>query len=266
MLTKNFLIISLITVIMIVIGLGNYSVFTKTTPKKYSENPTPREQVQEDIHLQQKIDQNKARQTTLPPTIKNLNLDDFARCINNGGEYIELDFNAPKRCLLDNRIYRSNCVINDKYFVVEKALIDSVGSDILVKYKSTNNQKYPCEYIVTDSDFEIKNEWAEYVLALENDHLILDSGTGPDPRGLIIYNLISQEKVFTDSYSWPVTINNNTMTYWNPTNTEPNEINCPKIEEWRLAGLGAIVEAKVTLALLTLNKTELGEYRCSIAQ
>jgi hypothetical protein len=158
------------------------------------------------------------------------------------------------------------CVSNDKYFVIEKVLTDRAGSDILVKYKSTNDQQYPCEYLVNDADFEIKSEWAEYIFALENDFLILDSGTSPPPRGLIIYDLTKRKEVFTDLYSHPIVISSNTVTYWSPTKIEPNEINCPKITEYKLAGLEALIEERVVLTLSTFNRTNLGEHRCSPTQ
>ena len=52
-----------------------------------------------------------------------------------------------------------------------------------------------CEYVAKPDDLEIRNEWAEYFLGLQGDLLILDSGTGPDPRGLIIWDLKKQKKV-----------------------------------------------------------------------
>lgn len=216
--------------------------------------------------VQSAVSASTTQQIISTPINENLKPNDFTGCINNGGKDITPDFNALQKCILDNRIYESDCVSNDKYFVVENALIDSVGSDILVKYKSTNDQKYSCEYLASDSDFQIKNKWAEYVLALENNFLILDSGTGPPPRGLIVYDLISRKKVFTDSYSNPIAINSDTVTYWSPVSTKPYETNCPKLSEYTAEGLGAVIEARVVLTLSTLNKTEVGEYRCSATQ
>lgn len=266
MISKTFLIISLGIVVVIVLGVGTYSVFIKNAPKESFESILPEQPVQKNSQSQQKVNSAPTQQAVSPSITENLKSNDFTGCMNNGGKDITPDFNAPKKCILDNKIYESDCVSNDKYFVVEKGLIDSVGSDILVKYKSTKDQKYSCEYLASDSDFQIKNELAEYVLALENNFLILDSGTGPQPRRLIVYDLISRKKVFTDSYSNPIAVNNDTVTYWSPVNTKPDETNCPKLTEYTSLGLGAEIEAHVVLTLSTLNKTELGEYRCSATQ
>ncbi len=266
MISKKFLIISLAIVIVIVLGVGTYSVLIRNASKDSPDSILPRQPVQDNGQPQQKINSTPTQQAVSTPTTKNLKSNDFMGCINNGGKDITPDFNSPQKCILGNKIYESDCVSNDKYFVVEKRLINSGGSDILVKYKKTKDQKYSCEYLASNSDFQIKNEWAEYVFALENNFLILDSGTGPPPRGLIVYDLTSRKKVFTDSYSNPIAISSNTVTYWSPINTKPDETNCPKITEYTSDGLGAEIETHVVLTLSTLNRTYLGEYRCSATQ
>ena len=167
----------------------------------------------------------------------------------------------------------ANCHDSPKYFIVESGLTDSVGSNFLVKYKTSDTQKIQCSYIVKDSDFEIKNEWAEYFLDLTNDFLILDSGTGPPPRGLIIYDLAQRKKVFTDSYNnftdsgiQSLTIKDSILTYWSPVDTEPTSQNCPELAEYSSMGLGAGIEAYVSVDLTNLTKKELGEYRCNPRQ
>ena len=269
MISKKFLIILLAVVIVITLSAGVYTVFIKTASHQSPQNIPPEQSIQESGQSQQTTTSSPkpSTQHAVPtPITESLKPNDFTGCINNGGKDITPDFNAPQKCILDNKIYESACVSNDKYFVVEEGLTDSVGSDILVKYKSTKDQKYSCEYLSSNSDFQIKNEWAEYVFALENNFLILDSGTGPPPRGLIIYDLTTRRKVFTDSYSEPTVVSSSSITYWSPVDTKPNETNCPKIAEYTSEGLGAEIEAHVVLTLSTLSKTELGEYRCSATQ
>ena len=254
MISKKFLIILIAIFIVILLGVGTYFLF-------YLSNP-----LKKIISLNKKNNPTPTQQAVPPPTTENLKSNDFAGCINNGGNDITPDFNAPQKCILDNKIYESDCVSNNKYFVVQKGLIDNVGSDILVKYKSTKDQKYSCEYLTSNSDFQIKNEWAEYVLTLENNFLILDSGTGPPPRRLIVYDLTSRKKAFIDSYSNLITANSSSLTYWSPVDTKPNETNCPKMVEYTSKGLGTEIESRVVLTLSTFNKTELKEYRCSPTQ
>lgn len=192
--------------------------------------------------------------------------DSFEWCMANGGENRTPNYNAPKVCVLNNRVYEESCISNTKYFVIESNLTDSVGANHLVKYKTNENQNFECKYVIEKGDFEIKNEWAEYTLALENNFLILDSGTGPDSRGLIIYDLNLRKKVYEDSYSQPINIQNNSVDYWTGTTKPVTEQNCPDFKKWEEGGLTSAIDAHVSLNLSTLVKKELGEYRCSPRQ
>jgi len=107
------------------------------------------------------------------------------------------------------------CCQSPDYFVIEASLIDSVGSDILVKYKKDYSDEIECKYIVGPTDFEIRNEWAEYFMGIRNNFLMLDSGTGPGPRGLIIYDLSKRKKLYETSCSCPVEyISDSKLSFW----------------------------------------------------
>lgn len=159
-----------------------------------------------------------------------------------------------------------SCHESSKYFVVESGVTGSVGTNFLVKYKTSDRQKIQCLYNTEEADFEIKNEWAEYYLDLTNDFLVLDSGTGPPPRGLIVYDLVKHKKVFEDSYSEPITIQGNVITYWSSLDIEATPQNCEKLAEYSSMGFGAGIEAFVSVDLTNLTKKELGEYRCNPRQ
>lgn len=158
------------------------------------------------------------------------------------------------------------CYENDKYYVVIEGFIGSAGSNFLVKYKTEDNQQFNCRYIIEENDFEIKNEWAEYFLGLENNFLLIDSGTGPPPRGLIIYNLEKKQKVFSGSYSLPTGIENNYIEFWKPVSIKVTKENCPDKDYIEGAGLGTGIEEHVRLELINLNETSLNEYRCESRQ
>lgn len=160
------------------------------------------------------------------------------------------------------------CHENEKYFVV---VGNGKTPGFLVKYKTAGDQRFECRWAVNDADFVIGIEWSEFYLGLTSDFLLLDSGTGPGIRGLIIYDLSKREKVFTDGYeSYPyqsaVTIQENSLIYWTGTDIEPTPENCPELEYWESAGLGAVVETRVKLNLSTLTKVELGEHQCMAEQ
>lgn len=217
---------------------------------------------------QTEIKNNANSQTVGIKKVNNQTPGTYNWCIANKGKDVTPNFNAPRKCVFKQTIYEESCISNDKYFVTYKYLNGDVGSDILVKYKTNKGQNFSCNYEVEKNDFEIKNEWAEYTLALENNFLILDSGTGPDPRGLIIYNLDSRKKVYTDEYfEESVIIQNNTINYWSPTNQKATPENCFKFSEYEKNGEGAEgIDSHVVLDLSNLSKKELGEYRCSPRQ
>jgi hypothetical protein len=158
------------------------------------------------------------------------------------------------------------CNESKNYFVIEKAVTDSVGSDILVKNKDATHQNIKCEYVVAKGDFEIKNISAEYFLAFTDNFLVLDSGTAPEPRTLIVYDLRSQKKVFTDMYAKPVTIVGDTISYLSVTAVKPTSTNCPKLKEYTSNGLGAVILSKVSVNLTTLVKKDLGVAECRATQ
>ena len=73
---------------------------------------------------------------------------------------------------------------------------DEVGSDIVVHTGPTG----PCTMDSLPGDYVFRNEWAEYFAGLIGDNLVLDSGTGPDLRGLIVIELSSRRRIFAGSY------------------------------------------------------------------
>lgn len=232
---KGFFNIVLILVIVAIITVSGYFLFSKK-----SASPTKNQVQQPTQQIPQPIKNTPipTQQTSQQPT-------------TTKGNTVPTDV---------------NCNDSPKYFVISRGLNDSVGSDILVKYKTATTQTIPCHYSKSEGDFEIKNEGAEYFWALADHFLILDSGTGPPPRGLIVYDLINRKKVFADLYSDPTAVNSNTVTYWSPVGTKPDETSCPKLAEYTSQGFGAEIEAHVVFTLSTLNKTELGEHRCSATQ
>ncbi len=197
--------------------------------------------------------------------------------IDTSPNKIEIGTNPPITHTLEAPTSSLICHESQRYFVIEENHTGDVGSDHLIKYKNTPNQHFDCEYIVekgetgpsewtTSDDFEIKNEGAEYFLALEGDFLILDSGTGPQPRGLIIYDLKERTKIFSDRYSRPISVSNNTIDYWAETQEKVTKENCLELATYEAQGLGAAIEAHVILNLSTFNKHELGDKRCASRQ
>ena len=153
-----------------------------------------------------------------------------------------------------------------KYFAVQKSLADSVGSDILIKYKTAPGQNIPCVYTVASGDFEMKNAQAEYFLTFTDNFLVLDRGTAPPPRGLVVYDLRSRTMAFTDTYAKPVTVAGDSITYLSKTDRKPTLQNCPGLNDYTANGLGAVIMSKVTVELSSLTKKDTGEIECMATQ
>src|SRR5438552_2333080 len=82
---------------------------------------------------------------SLTPQISNVIAPaSYAWCMANGGKDETPNYNAPRVCVLENRVYQEYCVSNDKYFVISPDNT-GVGAGILIKYKSSNSQIIPCE-------------------------------------------------------------------------------------------------------------------------
>jgi hypothetical protein len=158
------------------------------------------------------------------------------------------------------------CYTSPRYFVITKSNDGELATRFLVKLKTNEQQNFPCEYALGNADFEVAEEGPYYFLGLTDHFLLLDFGTAPPPRGLIVYDLDSRKKIFNDQYSQPVEIHGNTVTYWTPSDRTITDENCPQHAEYALDGLGANIEAHVSLMLSTAQKKELKEYRCSPTQ
>lgn len=156
------------------------------------------------------------------------------------------------------------CRDSPRYRIVEGAT-GEVGTHFLVKRVIAKNARPACEYRVEPGDFEIRNEAAEYFMALQQDLLILDSGTGPEPRGLVIWNVAARRKVYAGSYAGPWALAGGRLRFWLETGPATAD-NCPQAATWRAGGLGAAIETRVSLDLARFHLTRSAQTRCSPRQ
>lgn len=123
---------------------------------------------------------------------------------------------------------------------------------------------------IADWKAVVENEpWyneATFYKGLAGNFLILDQGTAPFPRGLIIYDLSAKKTILQDEYSLPLDIKSDEITYWTPTSIKVTAENCPEAENWYKDGLGAEIEKYVFFDLKTLTKKDLGQLRCQPTQ
>lgn len=159
---------------------------------------------------------------------------------------------------------KTHCHDEGRFRVIARPA-DGVGTDFIIKQRSRGRSIPPCKYIPRPGDFEIRNEDAEYFLGLEGNFLVLDSGTSPEPRGLVVWDLEKRRKVYTGRYASPVKIDAEGVSFWQETGPA-TDANCSQAALWRSQGLGAALETEVRLGFADLVVVPGAATRCSARQ
>src|ERR1041385_568158 len=87
------------------------------------------------------------------------------------------------------------CYHHIRYIVVARRVME-VGSDLFIRPARSGR----CDADSLPGDIVLRNHDAEYFLGLRGDLLFIDSGTGPDFRGLIIVDLRTQRRLLQTDY------------------------------------------------------------------
>lgn len=84
-----------------------------------------------------------------------------------------------------------SCFASDRFVVVESQRPGEVGSDFFIRSKEGNR----CESDSLAGDVVLRDEWAAYFSSMRDNVLILDSGTGPDIRYLILIDMHTGDRI-----------------------------------------------------------------------
>ena len=152
------------------------------------------------------------------------------------------------------------CYSYKNYSILARSSGDSVGSDILV------NKAGNCRWDEQTALLFLKNSGADYFFGLHGKFLFVDSGTGPSPRLITVYNLQKSTAVYSARYSEPIALKKGILRHWSPTSTKADEKNCPALKIWAKDGLGAAIEEERTVELATLKQSKTVRTRCSARQ
>jgi hypothetical protein len=158
------------------------------------------------------------------------------------------------------------CESSSQYFLVEQTPVEDFGLKVLVKQKTNPDEQFSCTYAMNPGDSVITFDGPDSILGFTDRFLIIDEGTAPPPRRLIIYDVSKHQQAYAGSYSPPTEIQTSTITYWEPTKIPTTNQNCPRRAEYIGQGLGTEIEQHVSLNLLSLHKTLLGQSRCEPTQ
>jgi hypothetical protein len=99
-------------------------------------------------------------------------------------------------------------------------------------------------------------------------YLIIDQGTGPEPRGLVLLDFATRQSVYSDSYDSPMAVRDGVLHYWRPIPVEANKTNCAEYDDIVSKGFEPAIERYVELDLrsATLVRTESTKLRCHADQ
>ena len=95
-----------------------------------------------------------------------------------------------------SNVQGATCYMSARYIVVERQTADAVGSEFFIRLREAGR----CDADSLPGDYVLRDEWAAYFSALHGDVLLLDSGTGPDFRTLILIDLAARQRSAELSY------------------------------------------------------------------
>jgi len=87
------------------------------------------------------------------------------------------------------------CYRHARHVVIARRVME-VGSDLFIRPARSGR----CDADSLPGDIVLRNRDAEYFLGLRGDLLFIDSGTGPDFRGLIVVDLRTQRRLLQTDY------------------------------------------------------------------
>jgi hypothetical protein len=160
------------------------------------------------------------------------------------------------------------CYSYRKYAVIVTPT-DEVGEDIKViaKQNATDEsflsdlKKAPIHFKMPEGD--------NFFFGVYDNFMFIDSGTGPEPRGLDVIDLAQKKNVFNGSYSSPIALDKGGRLVYYVEVDEKNikkKPDCPQAEEWKRNQLGVAYEEKVGLDLKTMKIIRSGQLRCASRQ
>lgn len=88
------------------------------------------------------------------------------------------------------------CYAHARYLIVERELEGALGADVYVRPRASGR----CDADSLPGDLVVRNARAEYFAGIRDDVLFLDSGTGPDLRGLILVDIRTGRRILERSY------------------------------------------------------------------
>ena len=163
---------------------------------------------------------------------------------------------------------QGQCYVFNKYVILTTETEDGVGEDIRIALRGgSSDAKQLCDDKSAKTYFIIKNDDSNFFFGLFEDYLFVDIGTGPEPRGLSVFDLSKKKKIYDASYNTPIKIGAGpTLDFWMPLEKDLPKKQCPQARKWEAQGLGFGFERRVILDLKSLKEQTIGQPRCTPRQ
>ncbi len=114
----------------------------------------------------------------------------------------------------------------------------------------------------------VVNRGASHFLGRIGRYLLVDQGTGPSLRHLLLFDVTTRRQAYQVGYSRPLAVDGPTLSFWSPTPILATAANCAALAQIKSNGLHATIERRVSLALQTATPTliESTALRCEAVQ
>ena len=159
------------------------------------------------------------------------------------------------------------CYETPAYIVVKRENMSAMKDDVIVKAKSPASGTAPCVFTKEPGDTAVSFDYPTFVWGAAGHYIVLDSGTGPAPRGVSLYDIKTSTTTFDDTRcSNSMTVQGNTILYSVCTDEAVTQTNCPNRADIESMGLAPTITAPVALDVGTLTKREVGPRECTAMQ
>jgi len=159
------------------------------------------------------------------------------------------------------------CYDSARYHVIAQDLDDGPGQRIAVLARKPGDATPACSAAQAKALPALAVPEESYAVGLKQDFLLLDQGTGPDGRELLLWDLRSARVAWRSAYDELLHEQRaDALVFWRPEKKAADEAGCPQLRQWRKESLGAVMEQQVRLTLADLSVSPLGRWRCVAQQ
>lgn len=208
------------------------------------------------------------------PTVEQISLDILEKRNQFGAELGEKDdglgkCRSPQRDLFDagkcQPITGGTCWIYPSYVVVTKEH-SGIGENIRARLRGKG--KPECEKGKGWQLELVTRDEADYFMGIVGDYLFVDSGTGPDRRGLAIHDIKNKRVVFVGISERPLQMDEakRVVRFWRPTSTAATPKSCVGFAKIEKQALVPVIEEEVALTLASGKIVTSKKRRCEARQ